>query len=352
MRSYPVTPFTVRCPVRSSRPSASTTASPSTASRVTPYFAHSRPPAFVAMLPPIDEIARLAGSGANQRPRGASASLRSPFSTPGSTTASSSASETSRMRFIRETSSTIAPGLAMAPPARPVPAPRGTTGVPVAWAMRITACTSSTDAACTTASGGVALRHPERSSRVASSAAGSVVTDAPRASWRRARTSVGIPPPYRCGHVRFPLVDVGARVRGWTHDAPARHPHEARPRRRRPARRPRVRRALPRHAGARRAVRRAVHHGRALDRHLLPPELPGRGAQAVERELLPHGRGRPRGRAPGVQALPARRGARLPRVGPARRPRRTGHAAHRRRRRRARGRPRPRRAASGTRRGT
>ena len=114
---------------------------------------------------------------------------------------------------MRETSSTIAPGLAMAPPARPVPAPRGTTGVPVAWAMRITACTSATDAACTTASGGVALRHPERSSRVASRAAGSVVTDAPRASWRRARASVGIPPRShrRVGerHVRFPLVDVG-----------------------------------------------------------------------------------------------------------------------------------------------
>ena len=68
-----MTPFTVRCPVRSRRPSASTTARPSTASRVTPYFAQSRPPAFVAMLPPIDEIARLAGSGANQRPSGASA---------------------------------------------------------------------------------------------------------------------------------------------------------------------------------------------------------------------------------------------------------------------------------------
>ena len=194
VRSYPVTPFTVRWPVRSRRPSASTTARPSTASRVTPYFAQRRPPAFVAMLPPIVEMARLAGSGANQRPRGASASLRSPLSTPGSTTASSSASETSRMRFIRETSSTIAPGLAIAPPARPVPAPRGTTGVCVSWARRSTACTSSTDAACTTASGRLALRHPERSSRLSSRAAGSVATDAPRASWRRSSTSWGIPP--------------------------------------------------------------------------------------------------------------------------------------------------------------
>ena len=192
-----MTPFTVRWPVRSRRPSASTTASPSTASRVTPYFAHSSPPAFVAMLPPIDEIARLAGSGANQSPRGASRSLRSPLSTPGSTTASSSASEISRMRFMRERSSTIAPGLAIAPPARPVPAPRGTTGVPVAWARRMTTCTCSTDVACTTAIGRLALRQPERSSRVTSRASGSVVTAAPRASCRRATTVCDILQPYR-----------------------------------------------------------------------------------------------------------------------------------------------------------
>ena len=63
VRSSPVTPFTVRWPRRSSRPSASTRSTPSTASRTTPYFAHSRPPAPVAMLPPTVEIARLAGIG-------------------------------------------------------------------------------------------------------------------------------------------------------------------------------------------------------------------------------------------------------------------------------------------------
>ena len=35
------------------RPSAMTTSSPSTASRVTPYFTQHSPPAFVPMLPPI-----------------------------------------------------------------------------------------------------------------------------------------------------------------------------------------------------------------------------------------------------------------------------------------------------------
>ena len=84
------------------------------------------------------------------------------------------------------------------------------------------------------------------------------------------------------------------------------------PTHRRPARRPRVRRALPCDAGARRPVRRAVHHRRALDGHLLPAELPGRRAEAVERELLPHGRRRARGGPARLQALPARRRARLP----------------------------------------
>ena len=100
VRSSPVTPLTVRWPRRSSRPSASTRSTPSTASRTTPYFAHSRPPAPVAMLPPTVEIARLAGSGAHHRPCSASAALRSALRMPGSTTASRSSGRTSRMRSI------------------------------------------------------------------------------------------------------------------------------------------------------------------------------------------------------------------------------------------------------------
>ena len=76
---------------------------------------------------------------------------------------------------------------------------------------------------------------------------------------------------------------------------------------------PEIRRALL----ARRAVRRAVHRRRALDRHLLPAELPCHHAARPQRELLPHrGRGA-RGGVARVQALPARRGAGLPRLEPA-----------------------------------
>ncbi len=52
-RSYPATPLTVRRPVLSSDPSASTTSKPSTESVVTPYFTQHRPPALVDKLPPM-----------------------------------------------------------------------------------------------------------------------------------------------------------------------------------------------------------------------------------------------------------------------------------------------------------
>ena len=82
--------------------------------------------------------------------------------------------------------------------------------------------------------------------------------------------------------------------------------------------------------------------------HLLPAELPGDDPQARERALLPVGRGGAAGRLPGVQALPARRRARLAGVEHARRRRRAGDAADRRRRRRPRRRARPRRRGSAT----
>ena len=162
---------------------------PSTASRTTPYFAHSSPPAPVAMLPPTVEIARLAGSGAHHRPCSASAVLSSAFRMPGSTTASRSSGRTSRMRVIRRVERAISPGPAFAPPARPVPAPRVTTGVPLSLAMRSVACTSPMDAACTTARGAPAERCPDLSARASSSAAGLVSTRSPSSARRRASTS-------------------------------------------------------------------------------------------------------------------------------------------------------------------
>ena len=48
---------------------------------------------------------------------------------------------------------TMPPCAAMAPPVWPVPAPRGTMGVPVSAAMRIAATTSAVDRGTTTTSG-------------------------------------------------------------------------------------------------------------------------------------------------------------------------------------------------------
>ena len=62
--SYPVTPFTVRLPVRTTRPPMRYASRPSTQSRVAPYLKTRGPPAFSAMLPPIMQLASEFGSGA------------------------------------------------------------------------------------------------------------------------------------------------------------------------------------------------------------------------------------------------------------------------------------------------
>ncbi len=170
------------------RPSAKTTLSARTASRVTPYFAHRRPPAPVAMLPPTVEIARLAGSGANQSPRVSRRSLKAPLITPGSTTASRSGSLISWIRVIPRVDSTISPAPPSAPPASPVPAPRVTTGVPVAVAIRMTVWTSSVERADTTAIGAASDTCPDLSVRAAARSASVVDTASPRASRRASRT--------------------------------------------------------------------------------------------------------------------------------------------------------------------
>ena len=100
-------------------------------------------------------------------------------------------------------------------------------------------------------------------------------------------------------------------------------------------------RCYARAADPRPPLRRLVRHGCAHHRHLLPAELPGRHSRSATTSSSSHRRGGPAGRLPGVQALPARRLARLAGVGRPRRRRRPGHAADRRRGRR----PRRRRAA-------
>ena len=54
---------------------------------------------------------------------------------------------------MRSVDRVMAPSMALAPPDRPVPAPRGTTAMPWADAIRSVACTSAVDPARTTASG-------------------------------------------------------------------------------------------------------------------------------------------------------------------------------------------------------
>src|SRR3954447_12249481 len=120
-----------------------TISSSSTYSRVTPYFRQHSPPALVATLPPIVDHGELAGSGGYHSPCSATAALRSSLTTPGSTTATRSSSSISSTRFIVDRSSTRPPSTALAPPDRPVPAPRVTTGTRSSARAATTCCTSA-----------------------------------------------------------------------------------------------------------------------------------------------------------------------------------------------------------------
>ena len=119
---------------------------------VTPYFTQHRPPALVATLPPIEQISNDDGSGGYQRPCSRAATLTSALKAPGSTTATWQSASISIAR-IRSRLSTIPPSTALAPPERPDPAPRGTTGTPYAAAHRTAACTWPASSARTTAIG-------------------------------------------------------------------------------------------------------------------------------------------------------------------------------------------------------
>ena len=100
---------------------------------MTPYLTQQRPPAFVAMLPPIEQNVKDAGSGGYQRPCCAAASLTSALNAPGCVTTVRVTGST-RMSRMRSSESEMPPSIAVDPPDRLVPAPRGTTGVPVAAA--------------------------------------------------------------------------------------------------------------------------------------------------------------------------------------------------------------------------
>ena len=139
-------------------PSCSTTTRPSTWLSVTPYLRQCGPPALVATLPPIvltccedgigrvvepvrrDQLRRATGSRARAGPRRTCARDR-------------------REHLVHAvvTSSTPPPCCGVAPPASPVPAPRGVTGTPCACAQRTSAATSSVERGSTTTSGSAAL---------------------------------------------------------------------------------------------------------------------------------------------------------------------------------------------------
>ena len=95
------------------------------------------------------------------------------------------------MRSIARVLSTISPALPIAPPARPVPAPRGTTGMPWALANRSVACTSPMLRASTTASGNVGATWPDLSARTSLSAASSVRTASPSSALSPSRAGTG-----------------------------------------------------------------------------------------------------------------------------------------------------------------
>ncbi len=148
-----MTPFIVRRPVFMIRPSASTTSRPSAESLVTPYFTQRSPPALVARLPPMVEISYEDGSGAYMSPCSLAARSRSAVMTPGSTTAISSAGDSSLIAVILASDSTMEPSPATEAPASPVPPPLGTTGTRCSVAQRRVVTTSSREAASTTPSG-------------------------------------------------------------------------------------------------------------------------------------------------------------------------------------------------------
>ena len=83
---------------------------------------------------------------------------------------------TSSTRSSRRVDSVTAPSIALAPPDRPVPSPRGTTATRAWWAARSTACTSAVLDGNTAATGTPAGTSPASSRRWPSSTSGSVTT--------------------------------------------------------------------------------------------------------------------------------------------------------------------------------
>ena len=104
------------------------------------------------------------GSGGYQSPYSATAFFTSALSSPGCATAVRVTGSTVISRIF-SVDSTIPPSTAVAPPDRPVPAPRGTTAIRLSEAQRNTVCTSSVRVGRTTANGVPAAGSAARSWR-------------------------------------------------------------------------------------------------------------------------------------------------------------------------------------------
>jgi len=104
------------------------------------------------MLPPIEQISKLDGSGGYHSPWARAAVLTSAFNRPGPTTATIATGSISMSRM-RSVDRVMPPSMAAEPPDSPVPAPRGTIGTRCAAATRTAACTSAVHRARTTAIG-------------------------------------------------------------------------------------------------------------------------------------------------------------------------------------------------------
>jgi len=88
------------------------------------------PEAFVATMPPMVQASPLPGVGGKKNLKGASASFRRSYTTPASATQYRSLIRSSLIAFMRVRSITMPPLMGTAAPQRPVPPPRGTTGMP------------------------------------------------------------------------------------------------------------------------------------------------------------------------------------------------------------------------------
>lgn len=98
------------------------------------------------------QISNEDGSGGYHRPYSAAAFFTSALNSPGWHTAVRVTGSTAMSRIF-SVESTMPLSRAVAPPDRPLPAPRGTTGTRFAVAQRSTVCTSSVRRGRTTASG-------------------------------------------------------------------------------------------------------------------------------------------------------------------------------------------------------